>query len=108
MWEQRNNLLHGAGDKVHQTTQHTIDIDIQSEWDRGLDDLPLQYAHLFTGNVQRSLQLSTNDKQRWLTSVWAARDSLNGGIQIYDRTSNLHYGKWKAKKMLTKNPAPIL
>lgn len=75
-----------------------IDADISTEWERGLDNLSLRYAHLFSGSLLKCLKLPPHDKQRWLTSVWSARDAVNGGIQVYDRTSQLHYDKWKAKK----------
>jgi hypothetical protein len=98
MWNHRNQLLHGVGDRVHSSTLATIDTDVHSEWKRGMDNLPLRYAHLFSGTVEKSLQLTPQDKKRWLTSVWAARDKLNGGIQLWDRTSNIDYDKWKAKR----------
>jgi hypothetical protein len=98
MWKHRNELLHGAGDRIHITSLQDIDADIRSEWERGLDTLPLPYASLFSGSINRSLKLSFQDKQQWLTSVWSAQDTHNRGIQIYDRTSNIHYNKWRAKK----------
>jgi hypothetical protein len=98
MWTHRNQLLHGAGDRIHSSTLATIDTDIHSEWKRGIDTLPLRYVHLFSGKLEKILQLSPQDKQRWLTSIWAARDKQNGGIQLWDRTSNIDYDKWKAKR----------
>jgi hypothetical protein len=98
MWSHRNKLLHGAGDKIHEDTLHSIDDDIRSEWERGLDKLPLRYAHLFSGSLAKNLQLIPNDKKRWLTSVWVARDKMNVGIKIWDRASVLNYDKWKARK----------
>jgi hypothetical protein len=98
MWSHRNRLLHDAGDKIHEDTLHSIDDDIRSEWERGLDELPLCYAHLFSGSLEKNMQLIPNDKKHWLTSVWAARDKMNVGIKIWDRASVLNYDKWKARK----------
>jgi hypothetical protein len=98
MWSHRNRILHDAGDKIHEDTLSSIDDDIRSEWERGLDDLPLRYAHLFSGSLAKNLQLIPNDKKRWLTSIWAARDKMNAGIKIWDRASVLNYDKWKARK----------
>jgi hypothetical protein len=107
LWDHRNKLLHGAGDRMHPTSLRNIDEDIQSEWNRNLDTLPSRYANLFTGTIDKILNFQPNEKKRWLTSIWAARDKLNGGIQIWDRNSILDYDKWKAKRSLpSKQHAP--
>jgi hypothetical protein len=98
MWNHRNQLLHGAGDKIHITSLATIDTDIQLEWKRGMDTLPSRYANLFSGSLHKTLQLSPVEKKRWLTCIWAARDKFNGGLKIWDRSSNVDYDKWKARK----------
>jgi hypothetical protein len=64
-----------------------------------MDTLSSRYANLFSGSLAKSLQLKLLEKKRWLTSIWAARDKLNGGIQIWDRSSNVDYNKWKVRKM---------
>jgi hypothetical protein len=64
MWDHCNRLLHGARDRIHITSMLDIDSDISTEWEHGLDNLLLRYAHLFADSLTNSLQLQSHDKQR--------------------------------------------
>ena len=75
LWIHRNVLLHGDGGSIHTHEEHDIDTQITRKWVIGLYNLPsTTYGTLFKGTHDQRISDKSIHKQKWLTSVWAARD----------------------------------
>ena len=101
LWQDRNETLHGDGNAIHSHEMEAIRGAIQTEWDRGVEDLPACHSDLFRGRLQQRLDATVHAQKMWLASVWLARDNTNScavelerrdsvALQFYDRwTSGL-------------------
>ena len=99
MRDDRNSVLHGEGNVIHQQEMRAIDQEIIIEWTTGLDRLPEpRYGHLFTGTAQQRLQDNIHQKQQWLCSVWVAQDRF-GTTSVRERNEDAinFYNRWKEK-----------
>jgi hypothetical protein len=53
MWDQPNEYLHHKGETIHAFEMRALDSEINTEWDTGIDQLPLSYNYLFQGLKQQ-------------------------------------------------------
>ena len=99
MWDNRNEVLHGNGNAIHQHEMTAINQEIIAEWQVNLDLLPAErYQHLFTRTVQRRLEDTVHQKQQWLCGVWVAREK-HGTTNPRERNTSAvdFYSRWKEK-----------
>ena len=65
---------------------------------RGMEGLPRRYQRLFKESTQFRMKESITQKKQWLTSVWAARDSIRiDGSLHSDGAAMPFYDKWKCR-----------
>jgi hypothetical protein len=99
MWDHRNMFLHNKGASIHAYEMQALEGEINNEWNTGLDQLPQNYSHLFSGTVQDRMLDTVNNKLMWLISVWSARDNEIHVGPMRERNSTITtiYDRWKKK-----------
>ena len=55
----------------------------------GIANLPSQYSHLFRSTLDRLLSYDLATKQKWLASIWSAREN-HSGLQLHRDPGNQH------------------
>ena len=77
MWTEGNSHVHRKGKSIHQAELEAVDEAIRTEFIRGLDGLPVEFAKDFSGDVEEIIEgRNPVRKQQWLASIWYARDFM--------------------------------
>ena len=98
MWDSRNKHLHNEENSIHAQEGKDLEKNITIEMTRGMEGLPKRYQRLFKESTQFRMKESITQKKQWLTSVWAARDSIRiDGSLHSDGAAMPFYDKWKCR-----------
>ena len=83
MWLERNSHVHTNGRSIHQAELDAVHTAIRTEFTRGLDGLPPEFAEDFSGTANAIIEW-TNPvrKQQWLASIWYARDFMRKAVGL--------------------------
>ncbi len=94
LWSDRNHCLHETDQGIEIQVINKI---LTEEYKSGLGTLPSQYAHLFRSTLAT---LSSHDrfiKQKWLASIWSARER-HSDSQLYcdpESPHNSFFLRWR-------------
>ena len=70
LWEQRNSLLHKTNDSFHPKEINEINLEIEYETNKGLDNLNFTFSSLFSDITHTLLEKTHINKLNWLTTIW--------------------------------------
>lgn len=100
LWEHRNDILHNRGGRAHRQEIEDTNTAITGEWEKGIDTLPAKYNGLFRGTLQERLEYAHKRKLQWLSSVWLARQKVDGRLTLPASTNTavVRYTRWLKNK----------
>ena len=79
LWSDRNRCLHEID---HGNEIQDINRVLTAKYGAGLENLPSQYADLVCSNLDTLLLHDPSTKQKWLASIWSAREK-HSGLQLH-------------------------
>ena len=74
MWEHRNSILYSPHSFHYKREQRLLNSHIKQEYNKGAQYLSREDKKLLERPLHKTLQLSNDDKQLWLDSVYWARE----------------------------------
>ena len=100
MWEQRNSFLQNKNHTFHPQEIKAIGTEIESEMNKGLDNLATSYSPLFSTPLPTLLEKSHVNKLNWITTVWTIRELDDPAYfstidTDMDPLTRYRYLKWK-------------
>ena len=96
LWSDRNHCLHETdqGREIQDINQA-----VTMEYRTGIANLPSHYAHLFWSTLDILLSYDLATKQKWLASIWSAREN-HSGLQLHRDPGNQHnhfFLRWRLR-----------
>ena len=81
LWIDRNNCFY----EIDQGNEmQDINGALTREYETGIGNIPSGYTHLVHSNLDTLLSQDPVTKQKWLESLWSARESQSGSQLHYD------------------------
>jgi len=96
LWSDRNHCLHETDQGIEIQEINKI---LTEEYKSGLGTLPSQYSHLFRSTLATLLSHDRSIKQKWLASIWSARER-HSDSQLYRDPESPHnnfFLRWRLR-----------